>query len=279
MADDRRLCDIVIPRTRLNELTYDCAGLAFWPGDCVEVRLRGRKARAVVVGLPVASGVKGIRPVERLVEPGLLDSALLRLADWLADYYCCHRGEALGAILPRGIGGYRTGERAPAGEPPAGPGFDVGLLPARSGRFEAVLRFLDEARERGGGILLLTEAELESRRGELRARFGDDLVEYHSRLGPTGMKRAWRDIRAGRGRVVAGTRSAVFAPLAAPAGIAVLDAHDPVFKEERHPRYHARDVAVVRARAARCPVLLADPLPAVETWHNVTTGQYRLIEP
>ena len=48
---------------------------------------------------------------------------------------------------------------------------------------------------------------------------------------------------------------------------------------KRHPRYHARDVAVVRARAAGCPVLLADPLPAVETWHNVTTGQYRLIEP
>lgn len=282
------LCDVALFRVRLDELTYDYAGLgvSLAVGDCVEVRLRGRKCRGVVTGLPTAPGVPGIKPVERLVEPGFLGPELLKLTAWLADYYCCPLGEALAAVLPEPVRRGRAGESLPLVPdreralpgPAAAVPFSVEVSVARTGRQELVAEFLAAAVERGGGILLLPEAQLDAWLPGLRRRFGPVLTEYHSRLGPAGLKQAWRQARGGSGqrRLVVGVRSAVFAPLKALGGIAVVDTHDPVFKEERYPRYNARDLAVVRARMAGCPVLFSDPVPAVETWHSITGGQYRL---
>ena len=288
-------CDVVVPDTPLDRLTYrfDEEELgALVPGDCVAVRLRGKKVKAVVVGIRETSPVKRTLPVERLVEKGLVDKELLELSEWVGRYYIASEGEALGHVLPRSIGGYRPRKPVPVPSGPVGdckdgPAVLEGVEPGRFGvhvscrasdRLELVAGFLQRCRERGGVVLMLPEQELEEWAGGLRTKLGDGLVEYHAGLGPTEVKRAWQAIRKAERPVVVGVRSAVFAPVRSLGGMAVVDGHEKVFKEERFPRFHARDVAVVRARAAGCPVLLCDRTPSVETWSNLSAGRYTMLE-
>ncbi len=291
-------CDVIVPHTRLGELTYRFegpAGDAPVPGDCVRVRLRGRRVKAVVVGRPDRSPVARVIPVEEVVERGAVPPGVLALAQWTADYYRVPLGEGFGAALPRGICGYRprtgTSSRPTAGVvTPSGDArefadgeFEWGRFCVRcSGRgtaqLELVRGFVGRALERGGVVCLLPEAVLDGWVAALTAEFGGTVAAYHGRLTVSERKKAWRRIRDGVQRVVVGTRAAAFAPVATLGGIAVVGEHDPVFKEERYPRYHARDVAVKRGQAARCPVLLSDPTPSVETWYNITTGRYRWLD-
>lgn len=91
----------------------------------------------------------------------------------------------------------------------------------------------------------------------------------HSKLAAGERNRAWHDVHQGRARLIIGTRLAVFAP-AANLGLIVIDEeHDGSYKQNEAPRYHARDVAIVRAKQADIPVLLASATPSLETWRNV----------
>ncbi len=91
----------------------------------------------------------------------------------------------------------------------------------------------------------------------------------HSKLAAGERNRAWHDVHQGRAQLIIGTRLAVFAP-AANLGLIVIDEeHDGSYKQNESPRYHARDVAIVRAKQANIPVLLASATPSLETWRNV----------
>src|SRR5205814_5741752 len=99
----------------------------------------------------------------------------------------------------------------------------------------------------------------------------------HSHLGDTERGGHWRRVAAGKVQVVVGARSAVFAP-ARNLGLIVIDEeHENTFKQEQTPRYHARDVAVMRARLENIPILLGSATPALESWHNAQRGQYTLL--
>lgn len=285
-----RYCDVVIPHARLDELTYACgtADPPPAPGDCVEVRVRGGRRRAVVVRMRDDCPVSRVLPVDRVVERGLVGPGLLELTDWVAGYYSGHRGEALGAALPRGICGYRPrkDEEEPAASRP-GPGsspppveygrFGAWFSGRDSGREELVRGFVAGALDRGQALVLVPEHELARWRQVLAGLAV--LVEYHSGLAMSARKRAWRRLRKGAGSVVLGVRSAVLAPLEPLDGIVVVDEHQDVFKEERHPRFNARDVAVVRAQRAGCPVLLLSRTPSLETFRNVAAGVYHELDP
>ena len=91
----------------------------------------------------------------------------------------------------------------------------------------------------------------------------------HSKLSAGERNRAWHDVHSGSARLIIGTRLAVFAP-AADLGLIVIDEeHDGSYKQNESPRYHARDVAIVRAKQANIPVILASATPSLETWRNV----------
>src|SRR3954447_6265515 len=80
--------------------------------------------------------------------------------------------------------------------------------------------------------------------------------------------------RRGRGQVIVGARSAIFAP-ARRLGLIVIDEeHETTFKQDNTPRYHARDVAVMRARLEDIPIILGSATPSLETWHNTQKGNY-----
>ena len=110
-----------------------------------------------------------------------------------------------------------------------------------------------------------------------RARFPGQVVVLHSGLSDGQRFSAWQQIRQGAVSVVVGTRSAIFAPLARLGLIIVDEEHDSSYKQEDPaPRYHARDVAVMRGRLESCPVVLGSATPATESIANVTRNKYHL---
>jgi primosomal protein N' (replication factor Y) (superfamily II helicase) len=98
----------------------------------------------------------------------------------------------------------------------------------------------------------------------------------HSHLSQGERHDEWHKINSGRARIVIGARSAVFAPLKNLGLIVVDEEHESTYKQEEAPRYHARDVAVVRAKIEKCVVLLGTATPSLESYHNATTGKYVL---
>lgn len=99
----------------------------------------------------------------------------------------------------------------------------------------------------------------------------------HSKLTPNERNRAWHEVHSGCAQLIVGTRLAVFAP-AQRLGLIVIDEeHDGSYKQNESPRYHARDVAIVRAKQLNIPVILASATPSLESWRQARAGRYRLL--
>lgn len=148
-----------------------------------------------------------------------------------------------------------------------------------SGKTEVYLAAMDDVLEQGRQVLVLVpEIALTP---QLVARFSDrlgtGLVVLHSGMTDKARRDAWLEARSGTARVVLGTRSAVFAPMPALGLIVVDEEHDASYKQQDGVRYHARDVAVVRASHCGVPVVLGSATPALESLHNAGQGRYRLL--
>jgi primosomal protein N' (replication factor Y) len=140
----------------------------------------------------------------------------------------------------------------------------------------AMRRTLDAGRTT---ILLVPEIGLTpAMAAQLHHVFGSEVALLHSALTPEERGEQWHRIRKGEARVVVGTRSAIFAPVANLGLVIVDEEHDSSYKQESMPRYHARDVAVMRAKLAGAAVVLGSATPSLETWHNAATGKYQLIK-
>jgi primosomal protein N' (replication factor Y) len=133
--------------------------------------------------------------------------------------------------------------------------------------------------ERGhGAIVLVPEIALTPQTvSRYRAHFGDRVAVLHSALSPGERFDAWRQLRRGEKQIVVGARSAVFAPIPDVGVIVVDEEHDSSYKQSETPRYHARDVAVVRAGQAGALCLLGSATPSLESWENARRGKYRLL--
>jgi primosomal protein N' (replication factor Y) len=146
-----------------------------------------------------------------------------------------------------------------------------------SGKTEIYLRLIAEVRRRGrGALVLVPEIALTPQlAARFRARFGDDVAVLHSAVPPGERAAAWRRLRQGQVGIALGARSAVFAPVRDLAVVVVDEEHDGSFKQEEGVRYHARDLAVMRARQSGALVVLGSATPCLETHHNVEIGRYR----
>lgn len=111
----------------------------------------------------------------------------------------------------------------------------------------------------------------------IESRLGEPAALYHSGLSEGERLACWQAARRGEAKVIVGTRSAVFLPLARPGLIIVDEEHDASFKQGEGARYHGRDVAVLRARSAGIPVVLGTATPSLESLHNVEQGRYRIL--
>ena len=110
-----------------------------------------------------------------------------------------------------------------------------------------------------------------------RAVFGDAVAVLHSGLSDGERYDAWRALRRGEKRIAVGARSAVFAPLENLGAIVVDEEHEATYKQGESPRYHAREVAIVRAREAGAVCVLGSATPSLESWENAKSGKYTLL--
>ncbi len=113
---------------------------------------------------------------------------------------------------------------------------------------------------------------------DLHQIFGKEVAILHSALSDKERAEQWHRIRRGEARIAVGTRSAVFAPVSDLALIIVDEEHDSSYKQEEMPRYHARDVAVMRAKMANATVVLGSATPSLESYFNAKRNKYTLLE-
>jgi primosomal protein N' (replication factor Y) (superfamily II helicase) len=154
-----------------------------------------------------------------------------------------------------------------------------------SGKTEIYLQAIAHTLEQGkGAIVLVPEISLTPQTVErFKARFSSGKLQtlvavLHSHLSAGERHDEWHKIRQGRARIVIGARSAIFAPVE-PLGLIIVDEeHEQTYKQEETPRYHARDVAIMRGQMENAVVLLGSATPSLESYYNSKKGKYTLLE-
>ncbi|WP_017348802.1 primosomal protein N' [Pantoea sp. A4] len=146
-----------------------------------------------------------------------------------------------------------------------------------SGKTEVYLSVLENVLARGQqALVLVPEIGLTPQTiARFRERFKAPVDVLHSALNDSERLAVWLRARQGETAIVIGTRSALFTPLARPGVIIIDEEHDSSYKQQEGWRYHARDLAVLRAREEGIPIVMGSATPALETLHNVTSGKYR----
>lgn len=149
-----------------------------------------------------------------------------------------------------------------------------------SGKTEVYLSAIEIALAAGRNALMLVPeiALTPAVAGQFFHRFGKQVAILHSAFGDSERADQWRRIRNGQARVVVGTRSGVFAPVQNLGLVIVDEEHDGSYKQQETPRYHGRDVAIVRARNVNAIVVLGSATPSVESRYNANQGRYALLE-
>jgi primosomal protein N' (replication factor Y) len=141
---------------------------------------------------------------------------------------------------------------------------------------ELLRRVVDERGQTA--IVLVPEIALTPQTVDrFRAAFGDRIAVLHSALSEGERYDAWLALKRGDKRIVVGARSAVFAPLENLGAIIVDEEHESSYKQGETPRYHAREVAIVRAKAEGAITVLGSATPSLETWSNAMSGKYTLL--
>src|SRR3989454_764825 len=293
---------VIIDRAIQRELDYsvpETLAERIGIGSRVRVPFRDKSALATVLATLEHSDAKGIRPIEALVgEAPAISESLLELAKWMSTYYCCplelreeaverdpHADEQFIATTNLELNAEQALAVSKITDALAAPETAKPILlhgVTGSGKTEIYLQAIRTALERGkSAIVLVPEISLTPQTVErFKSRFAEmhEIVAVlHSHLSQGERHDEWHKIHSGRARIVIGARSAVFAPLKDVGLIIVDEEHETTYKQEEAPRYHARDVAVVRAKIEKCAVVLGSATPSLESYHNATTGKYELL--
>ncbi|NQT32911.1 MAG: primosomal protein N' [Candidatus Omnitrophica bacterium] len=278
-------------------------------GKRVHIPFRSTKRVGYIVKLENKPMVENPRPlIDVIDEEPIFTKELIDLAGWIKDNYFCSWGEALEAMIPGPLKHgkismtTRVEEEALEVVPtePHKPNreqkkvlddihkcldekrHEVFLLHGitGSGKTEIYLQAMENVLSKGkSGVILVPEISLTPQTVErFASRFGDKVAVFHSKMLQSAKFNEWKRIKDGEARVVVGPRSAIFSPLEDPGLFIVDEEPEPSYKQEDVPRYHARDVAIERARISNAPVILGSATPSLESYHKAMSGAYHLIE-
>ncbi len=277
-------------------------GLAVHDGDVVRARLGRRSLTGVVVAVDASTAfLDRLQPIDA-VTTARLPADVMELAAFVSAYYQAPLGmtHALVAPPPARVRQPRNPPPAAAEDPRATPSlndpqtravaeiaaahatFSPLLLHGVTGSGKTAVYLAAAARsiQAGGQVLILVPEinltpQLEQR--VQAALSGVRMVTLHSRLAAGVRREHWDAAANGSAQVVLGTRLGVFAPLPNLALVVVDEEHDDSYKQQDGVRYHARDLALWRARRRNVPIVLGSATPSLETWARARAGRYRLL--
>jgi primosomal protein N' (replication factor Y) len=253
---------------------------------------------------PAGIEESAVKVIRRVVDKDpVFDRRDIENARWMAAYYLCGPGQALAAMIPSGR---RTSFSALSGggeEPAASPlelsseqeaalraitaaAPDTGENAAGaarmfylfgvtgSGKTEVFLRAAEHLLKAGKSVIyLVPEISLTHQTAEIiGARFGNTAATLHSGMSPSARLAEWKRIRSGEARVVAGPRSAVFAPVQNLGLIIIDEEHDGSYKSGSTPRYHARQMALHRCQTEGAHLVMGSATPSAEAWKLMSEG-------
>ena len=282
------------------------------PGQRVEVPFGRRLLIGYVVGFLNKTQVKKIKPLKSIIgqEP-LFDRQMLELTRRVADYYCASWGEVIEAAHPASV---RKRKRPisriqplpSASQESSQRQEKLSLSPQQrhvlrpiiksirkkshqvfllhgitaSGKTEVYLQAIAEVLAQGRtAIVLVPEISLTPQTEErFKSRFGQTVALMHSHLLASQRAYQWQMVKEGRARIVIGARSAVFAPVKDLGLIVVDEEHETTYKQQdSSPRYHAREVAILRAKLTKAAVILGSATPSLESFYRAKRGQIKLL--
>lgn len=266
-----------------------------------------------VTRLMEESPIQNLKPLRRLIDPlPVIAQERWELATWLSHYYYCSLGEALFAMVPSSLrlrltAPSQTTQGSSTSSTPGTTPYsltvhqnqalqaieralsnrqvsqkpEVVLLHGvtGSGKTEIYLQAIAKILKQGGGaICLIPEISLTPQTIErFRERFGSLVAVWHSRLSDRSRSLAWQSLADAQCRIVIGARSAIFAPISALRLIILDEEQERTYKQEDAPRYHAREVALERARLTGAAVILGSATPSIESYFHAKRGDFQLI--
>lgn len=246
-------------------------------GSIVRVPMRARKMRGWITSFTDASSVQGtISPITAVSGPApVFDEALLGVARELARRSVAPLASYLSLFTPVQVSrGAAAFEPVPMRDAHDAPFKRLLRLGAHQDPLDVYRPLISEQLARGEGAIVAVPEVLEGSRiiDGLRESFGDDVAVVHSGQEPKDRAAACWQLARGDRKVAVGGRAALLVP-AFPTGLIIVHhEHDLSFKEQRSPYYDAREVALLRARAANASILLTSPTPALETWYSSLEG-------
>ncbi|HEX7321197.1 MAG TPA: primosomal protein N' [bacterium] len=303
------LVDVAIPKTKFDFLTYE-TDEKIAVGDLVLVPLRQKDRHGIVVRTNVSRSVRGIRSIKSVVHSAFLSGSLIKLYQWIAEYYMGTLGEVMTLAMPAGVLDMDAADEHTITQQPP-PTVDrhktlkltdqqkqaldeiTGALRndryctfllwgvTSSGKTEVYIRAVQEVLEHGGrALVLVPEISMTPLLlNRFAERFGTQAATIHSSLTANARRTLWNMIKNGVYRVVIGPRSSIFLPIPDLKIIIVDEEHDQSYKEhQRTVRYNARDTAVMKGSIEGISVVLGSATPQIETFHNAAVGKYRLLK-
>ncbi|MBO7429609.1 MAG: primosomal protein N' [Spirochaetia bacterium] len=270
-------------------------------GECgVGMRVKAPFGRREVQGFVVEvaeqldEDVSNLKSITKIMESDpLFDSSTWQTALWIADMYMCGWGEALYAMLP---GGKREKDLEDEMEGSYGLPGSITLTEEQqnavesilkgkeslfyihgitgSGKTEVFLTLAEKMLEEGKGIIyLVPEIALTHQMVDaVKKRFADTVAVLHSALTPAQRLKQWRRIQSGAAKVVIGARSGIFAPVQNLGLIIIDEEHENSYKSGSSPRYHARQVAMYRAKKENAKLVMGSATPSVEAYYLMEKG-------
>ena len=281
-------------------------GLQVAQGDVVRVRLAGRLQCGVVTGIESTSDfLDRVQPIESLAGVARLPAEIMELAEFAGAYYQAPPGMAFALVTPPLVRARASNREAMAASPataelrprhalnpPQRAAVDAIVAAHRSfapmllhgitgsGKTDVYLAAAAHFVAQGEQVLILVpEINLtpQFEQHVAAALPGVATATLHSRLAAGARRKHWDAAANGTARIVLSTRLGVFAPLPQLALIVVDEEHDDSYKQQDGVRYHARDLAVWRARKRSVPIVLGSATPSLETWARAKASRYRTL--
>ena len=281
-------------------------GLQVAQGDIVRVRLAGRLQCGVVTGIESTSDfLDRVQPIESLAGVARLPAEIMELAEFAGAYYQAPPGMAFALVTPPLVRARASNREAMASSPataelrprhalnpPQRAAVDAIVAAHRSfapmllhgitgsGKTDVYLAAAAHFVAQGEQVLILVpEINLtpQFEQHVAAALPGIATATLHSRLAAGARRKHWDAAANGTARIVLSTRLGVFAPLPQLALIVVDEEHDDSYKQQDGVRYHARDLAVWRARKRSVPIVLGSATPSLETWARAKASRYRTL--